>query len=326
MNRGALSLSLASLLMTACASEPPPPPQVAARSAPAPEPPPPADETAAQAAALAAAVPTPVDAVVTALGVQRADLVWSPAKKTFAVVVPTKADAAEAPHRGRAKRPQPATIAVYAPGGERLGSYRALSIGAVSDLRFLGEERLFYLLPARPAPPVRAHGKGIVLPPPLRYALQPLKPGARPVACAGRAFIFSPAGDHVAYLAGDAKRQRLFADGEAAYPRRGWTTIQGDAAWSPDGASLALIESGAHPRLVVLVEFDNPSGDNTWPLPLEAAADSSLHVYWAGQGKLVVGPSLTKPLFATSFHRDPAPVVSMPAEPPAAAASPAERP
>jgi hypothetical protein len=130
----------------------------------------------------------------------------------------------------------------------------------------------------------------------------------------------------VAYLAGDAKRQRLFADGEAAYPRRGWTTIQGDAAWSPDGASLALIESGAHPRLVVLVEFDNPSGDNTWPLPPEAAVDSSLHVYWAGQGKLVVGPSLTKPLFATSFHRDPAPVVSMPAESPAAVASPAERP
>jgi hypothetical protein len=271
-----------------------------------------------EAAAAEPPPPSPVEVVVAALGVDKDALVWSPAKKTFAVVVPVAA-----PSGGKAKaisrkpKPKPAnanlTIAVYAPTGDRLASFRAVGPGPVSDLRYLGEDRLFYQVPGKPRPALRRPRHGVAPPVSLRYAIQPVRPGASPVACNGWEFVFSPAGDHVAWVSGDAKRQRLFADGQPVYPRRGWTIVQGQPAWSPDGVSLAAIENGLHRQLVVLVEFDNPSGDNTWPLPIEAN-DPSLHVYWAGPGKLVVGPALTKPVFAASYHRDPAPVVSLPAE------------
>ena len=310
--------------LASCASDPPPRPHLATHRAPPvfPEPKPapaPPGESASPAAPVVQAQPSSVDAVVASLGVEKTEIVWSPAKKSFAVIVPPKAAAGVPTRRRSKKRLSPASIAVYAPTGARLGTYRVSSAGPVQDLRYLGEDRLFYFLP--PVLPARASGRrgrrgrrGLSLPPPLRYAIQPMQPGAPPIACTGRQFVFSPAGDHVAYLTGDAKRQRLFADGQAVYPRQGWTAIQGEAAWSQDGASLALIESGARHRLVVLVEYDNPTGDNSWPLPPEAD-DPSLHVYWAGLGKLVVGPSLTKPLFAASFHRDPPPVVTMPPEP-----------
>jgi hypothetical protein len=319
-----LLLWIGAIFAAACASEPPPPPRVASHPPlPAPAV---AVETAApiiEAADAEPPPPSPVDVVVTALGVEKDALVWSPGKKTFAVIVPVAA-----PGGGKAKaisrKPKPVnananvTIAVYAPTGDRLATFRAVRPGPVSDLRYLGEDRLFYQLSGKPLssklrPRLRRHPHGPPPPPSLRYAIQSLKPGAAPVACNGWEFVFSPAGDHVAWLSGDAKRQRLFADGQAVYPRRGWTTIQGQPAWSQDGVSLAAIENGLHRRLVVLVEFDNPSGDNTWPLPIEAD-DPSLHVYWAGPGKLVVGRSLTKPVFAASYLRDPAPVVSLPAE------------
>jgi hypothetical protein len=54
---------------------------------------------------------------------------------------------------------------------------------------------------------------------------------------------------------------------------------------------------------VVLVEFDNPHGDNFWPLPPEAT-DPTLRVFWAGVGRLVVGHEMTTPAFATSFRRE----------------------
>ncbi|MEA2695919.1 MAG: hypothetical protein QOI66_190 [Myxococcales bacterium] len=314
-------LLVGAIFTAACASEPPPRPRVASH-APRPAPVVPV-ETAApiiDAAAAEPPPPSPVDLVVTALGVEKDALVWSPTKKTFAVVVPVPA-----PSGGKAKaisrRPKPVntTIAVYAPTGDRLATFRAVRPGPVTDLRYLGEDRLFYQLSGPPRPPLRRPLRGPAPPVSLRYAIQSLKPGAVPIPCSGWEFVFSPAGNHVAWLTGDAKHQRLFADGQPVYPRRGWTTIQGQPAWSHDGVSLAAIENGLHRRLVVLVEFDNPSGDNTWPLPIEAN-DPSLHVYWAGPGKLVVGPSLTKPVFAASYLRDPAPVVSMPAEP--AATSP----
>ncbi|HXI57067.1 MAG TPA: hypothetical protein VNO55_13460, partial [Polyangia bacterium] len=318
------------IVAASCASEPSPQPRVASH-APRPTPVTPV-ETPAPIIEVAAAEPpppSPVDLVVTALGVDKDALVWSPARKTFAVVVPVVAPSGVKAKAISRKSPRPvhATIAVYAPTGDRLASFRAVGPGPVSELRYLGEDRLFYQVPGaqvpgKTRPPLRRQPHGVSLPVSLRHGIQPLKPGVAPVACSGWEFVFSPAGDHVAWLSGDAKRQRLFADGQPVYPRRGWTTLQGQPAWSQDGVSLAAIENGLHRRLVVLVEFDNPSGDNTWPLPIEAN-DPSLHVYWAGPGKLVVGPSLTRPVFAVSYHRDPAPVVSMPATP---AASSAGRP
>ncbi len=286
--------------LATCASEPPPPLVAARRSkVTLDEPPdPPMRSTPAREKAAAPPEPpppSPVDAVVTALGVEKSALVWSADKKSFAVVVPAK------PGTAKARRPAPTMIAVYSSTGEHLGSFRALGVGAISELRFLGEDRLFYRLPV----------KASSLPAPLRYAIQSTKTGAAPIACTGWHFVVSPAGDHVAFISGDDRRQRLLVDGQPVYPRRGYTTIQGEPAWATDSLGLAAIETGANRRLVVLVEFDNPTGDNTWPLPPEAA-DPALHVFWAGLGKLVVGPSLTKPVFAASFHRDPPPVVSLP--------------
>jgi hypothetical protein len=303
MIRRALSFCVTLVLVATCASEPPPPLVAARRSpiildlpppAPVPEAPPPA--------APVRPPPSPVDDVVKALGVSKTDLIWSAARRSFAVVLPVK------PAAPKPRRPSPTMIAVHSSTGERLGTFRALGTGPVSELRFLGEDRLTYRLPVTPSarPPAR--------PAPLRYAIQPTKAGAAPVVCTGWHFVLSPAGNHVAYVGGDKNRQRLLVDGEAVYPRHGFTTLRGEPAWASDSLGLAAIESGAHRQLVVLVEFDNPTGDNTWRLPPEAD-DPSLHVFWAGPGKLVVGPSLTKPVFAASFHRDPAPVVSLPPQP-----------
>jgi hypothetical protein len=115
--------------------------------------------------------------------------------------------------------------------------------------------------------------------------------------------VFSPAGDHLAFVAGDPGHEHVDVDGAQVYPRSGVTRVLGEPAWSRDGASLALIEGGDKLQLVVLVEFDNPNGDNTWPLPPQAA-DPSLRVFWAGAGNVVVGHELTRPVFAASFKRE----------------------
>ncbi|HVR61883.1 MAG TPA: hypothetical protein VMU50_08290 [Polyangia bacterium] len=320
MIRRALVFVSALALVATCASESPPPLVVARRSRvslddgppappPAPAPLAPADEPATTTSPPS----SPIDAVVQALGVEKSALVWSGTRKSFVVILPRKTGEA------RARRPAPATIALYSSKGERLGTFRALGAGPIGELRFLGEDRLYYRLPSAPARPA-AWRRPAVAPPSLRYAIQPIqqtqptkptKTGGGPIACTGRDFVFSPAGDHVAYVGGDSTRHRLYVDGQPVYPRRGATTLRGEPAWANDSLGLAAIESGAHRRLVVLVEFDNPTGDNTWPLPPEAA-DPSLHVFWAGAGKLVVGPSLTKPVFAASFDREPAPMVSLP--------------
>ena len=115
--------------------------------------------------------------------------------------------------------------------------------------------------------------------------------------------MFSPAGDHLAFVVGEPGHEHVGVDGVQVYPRAGETSILGEPAWSRDGGSLALIEGGGRPQLVVLVEFDNPNGDNTWPLPPQAT-DPSLHVFWAGRTNVVIGRELTKPVFATSFTRE----------------------
>jgi hypothetical protein len=299
-------LLVATALGAACASEPPPPIRSAPRAqdreatrAPIIAEP----EPAAAPAEPVRPPPSPLETALAQLGVEKSALQWSPSKKIFAVVVPPRAPATPAPRRP-ARRPAAAAIAVYSDVGQPLFAFRALGSGPVSGLRFVGEDRLMYALPARAGAS--------------RFGWQPIKEGAPAIPCEGRHFVFSPAGDHVAWVAGDSKRQRLYADGQAVYPRRGATAIHGPAAWSHDGVSLALIEHGARRRLVVLVEFDNPSGDNSWPLPPEAE-DPSLRVFWAGTGKITVGYALTKPVFAASFDRQPNQVISMPAGRPAPA-------
>ncbi|HEX7499664.1 MAG TPA: hypothetical protein VF524_05085 [Polyangia bacterium] len=241
------------------------------------------------------------EAVAARLGVEPGQLKWSPGRKSYAVATAPKESA---------ENGTPYRLAVFGAAGEHRAEVAAARPGMVEELRFLGESRLVY----RIAPPARSLGKRATRPRPtskkktppvltVLYVIQPLAPIAAPVVCEGHGFTFSRNGDHVAWVGGAPGREWLGADGEQVYPRAGVASIQGDPAWSSDGRSLALIEAGSRPKLVVLVEFDNPQGDSVWPLPPNAI-DPTMRVFWAGAGRLVVGHEIARPVFATSFRRN----------------------
>jgi hypothetical protein len=119
------------------------------------------------------------------------------------------------------------------------------------------------------------------------------------------AFAWNPAKDHLAYVAGAGAKAFVAVDGVKMYPRKGVTTIASDPVWSKDGTSLAFLETRpAHPaRLVLLAEFDNPTGDALWDLPANLPLEG-VQVFWAGRSKLVVGKSALKPLFAMPFEKE----------------------
>jgi hypothetical protein len=241
-----------------------------------------------------------IEVVAAKLGVASADFKWNRGRTNFAVAIaPPKGGGSGARYR----------LAVFGATGQQRADVAAARPGVVEDLRFLGESRLIYRIAPlpppldKPAPRPRPSSKKKMPPAPTAlYVIQPFAPSAAPLTCEGRSFTFSGAGDHVAWVAGEPGREWVGADGVQVYPRAGVTRIQGEPAWSPDGRSVALIEGGAKPNLVVLVEVDNPHGDNLWPLPPEAT-DPTLRVFWGGVGRLVVGRELTMPVFSTSFRR-----------------------
>lgn len=154
-----------------------------------------------------------------------------------------------------------------------------------------------------PSPPTaRATDKPPV--PTRLFIIQPLEPRARAIRCEGHHFAFTAAGDHLAYVGGPPEAAFVAVDGTPVYPRQGRTVVPSPASWSKDGHSLAFIESPTvgPARLVLLAEYDNATGDTTWDLPAAAAVDAA-RVFWAGPGRLVVGKSLTKPLFSASFQK-----------------------
>jgi hypothetical protein len=208
------------------------------------------------------------------------------------------------------------------------------------DLRFLSEDRLVYEVVAPPpATPTPAPNKTVTkggtggrrgkpkhrsaarnaatrsnrepprtvekLPPTRLFVIQPIVPGARPMRCEGLYFAFTREHDRLAFVGGKAESAFVAVDGVQVYPRRGRTIISSAAVWSKDGRSLAFLESpAARPtRLVLLAEFDNPTGDTTWDLPATAPIDGTL-VFWAGSGKLVVGKTAMRPVFSASFEKE----------------------
>jgi hypothetical protein len=100
----------------------------------------------------------------------------------------------------------------------------------------------------------------------------------------------------------------VVVDGAQVYPRKGRSVIAGEPAWSKDGHSVAFLELRPHApaRLVLLAEYDNPTGDTTWDLPASAALEGA-RVFWAGSGKLVVGKSSMRPIFAATFFKEKPP-------------------
>jgi len=104
-----------------------------------------------------------------------------------------------------------------------------------------------------------------------------------------------------------AEGEFVSVDGVQVYPRRGHTIIASDPAWSKDGEVWHSSRRRRRPNsLVLLAEFDNPTGDTTWDLPPPPPRPPrSRHAGVVERpGKLVVARSSTKPLFSTSFVKE----------------------
>jgi hypothetical protein len=243
------------------------------------------------------------------------------------------------PGKKKSRRPPPPPpprkhqIIVADLEGKVQGTFRPLQVKGSDeppkDLRFLSETSLVYEVIKPPPPPVvakpvharPAHHAGkskpaaapvmpVVPVPPLSeqrlFVVQQLGRRPRQLRCEGWAFTWNPPKDHLAYVTGPVGKTFVAVDGVKMYPRKGQTIIASDPAWSKDGTSLAFLEArpAKPPRLVLLAEFDNPTGDTLWDLPPTVALDGT-QVFWANHGKLVVGKSVLKPVFATPFVKEP---------------------
>jgi hypothetical protein len=108
---------------------------------------------------------------------------------------------------------------------------------------------------------------------------------------------------HYAELRGKRGLQALYVDGRRIWPRSGATTFHGQPVWSPDGHGLAVVEDvSKEARLVVMVEYRDPAGDLTWPIPRDAVSPK-LKLFWASDNKVVIGETLMRPRFAANWQR-----------------------
>ena len=148
-------------------------------------------------------------------------------------------------------------------------------------LSWLDNRRLGYLAPPDPS---RRSSE-------LTYVVHDADTGEVLAARSGSDFKWDASHRHVAFLSGRSGQQALVVDGKNVWPRAGLTRLHGDPVWSSDGHGLAIVDDGGgSPRLVVMVEFDDPQGDLTWPVPRDALAPG-LRVFWASESKVVIGES-----------------------------------
>jgi hypothetical protein len=247
--------------------------------------------------------------------IERAELRFSPSQTLVAFV--QSASRAAASRRAKAAsvtRVTHSIVVVDAVGNlkNRLRpTQRPGHSEAPKDLQFLGEDRLAYEVlfspplastkarGGRPRPmPVVAGDK-----PPRIYAIHPLDKRGRVLRCEGSRFVVSPARDRLAYVAGKPGEEFVAVDGAQVYPRgRGRTSIGSEPSWSKDGLALAFVEwrPEVSSRLVLLADVSNLTGDTTWDLPA-SAPPAALRVFWGGTQRLIVGQSMGRPMFATSF-------------------------
>jgi hypothetical protein len=136
------------------------------------------------------------------------------------------------------------------------------------------------------------------------FVIQPVSRRSRPIRCDGVRFAFTARQDHLAFVSGTPSAGFVSVDGVKVYPRRGSTFVASDPAWSRDGMAVAFVETptAARPRLVLLAEYDNPTGDTAWDLPASSPLDG-VRVFWSGTSRLVVGKTALHPLFAASFTK-----------------------
>ena len=194
-----------------------------------------------------------------ALGdVHKDEMVFSPDGKRFAYV---RQRAQASAGKGAAAS---AHVLVRNLAGDPVNDFAVYRPGMPDKLSWLDNRRLGYRRAARPQQEVGVN---------LTYVVHDADTGEVLAARSGSDFTWDPSQRHVAFLVGKAGQQALVVDGKNVWPRAGMTKLHGDPVWSADGHGLAIVDEGAgSPRLVVMVEFDDPQGDLTWPVPRDALA------------------------------------------------------
>ncbi|MCU1281035.1 MAG: hypothetical protein JWM53_4581 [bacterium] len=219
--------------------------------------------------------------------VRRDEMVFSPDGRRFAYV---RQRAQASAGRGAAGS---AHVLVRNLAGDPVNDFSVYRPGLPEKLSWLDNRRLGYLAPADASKKVAS----------LTYVVHDADTGEVLAARSGSDFTWDPGRRHVAFLVGKAGQQALVVDGKNVWPRAGLTKLHGEPVWSSDGHGLAIVDEGVGaPRLVVMVEFDNPQGDLTWPVPRDALAPG-LKVFWATDSKVVIGESTLKPKFAAGWER-----------------------
>jgi hypothetical protein len=254
------------------------------------------------------------------------ELRFSPAQTQAVFLLPPPGQQKSAgPRRARARPPAIVVVDFEARLRRRFIPVRRPRGDATpKDLSFLGEDRIVYEVALLAAPPTRSRSAAKAMrgapsarapaaaaslngrpqgQPPRLFVIQPLRRGARPIRCQGSRFSFNPPRDHLAFTAGPPGAEFVAVDGARLYPRkRGHAAIASDLAWAKDQPALAFVERPEDAaRLVLIADVGNASGDTTWDLPASAVRVDDLRVFWPDADKIVVGRSLGRPIFATTF-------------------------
>jgi hypothetical protein len=210
--------------------------------------------------------------------VQKSEMIFSPDGRRFAYL--------------REKPGKPMRVLIRNLAGDPINEFAVYRPGRPEELSWIDNRHLGYL-----APPDAAKKSGAL------FVLHDADTGEVLAARPGLEFVWSAQHRHVAFVSGAGARQTVVVDGRNVWPRAGATRIHGEPVWSADGHGVAFTEDGPHgPRLVVLVEFDDPGGDLTWPIPRDALG-GGLKVFWAGDSKVVIGDSPLRPRFAADWKR-----------------------
>jgi Tol biopolymer transport system component len=213
-------------------------------------------------------------------GVSKDELSWSPDGERFAYAKPV---------------PQKAAWRVYIKNvaGDPVNEFEVYRPGQPQDIEWLDDRRLAYVAPTE--------GKELQS----VYVIHDAETGEVVAVRRGRMFAWSPGKKRLAYVAGKSGRETISVDGHPVWPRATVPIrIHGEVSWSPSGRGLAFVEAkkGGQGRLVVMLELDDPNGDLTWTLPAEALT-RGLHVFWAGESKVLIGETNLKPKFAANWER-----------------------
>ena len=214
--------------------------------------------------------------------ITRGEMCFSPDGRRFAFARPPHDKSGHGPYR----------MLVRNIAGDPVTEFPLYRAGKPETIVWLDDRRIGYLAPASPDERL-----------PAVYVVHDVQSGDVLAARSGAGFVWGPERRHVAVFAGAGDRQSLVVDGRTVWPRRGTTRLHQAPVWSPDGHGLALVDQGqTGARLVVLVEYDDSSGDLTWNVPKDALSPG-LRVFWANDSKVVIGESVLRPRFAAGWER-----------------------